>query len=218
MQQLLLNNYHNGSAPASKESMQLFKDWLNNSLFIAPHPSFKQDGIELVCLCDIVLNVSDLMDFKLNKKLTALGVQTFWFPFGESFGFPLENIFGAMMVLWYAEQQNKRVFLHCIAGRNRSVAVADCYYFLRSGEHRADNSPNILYGKNKDNQLLQNIYDNQLPGIFRMEQFLEKCQKLLGNPSIAERLCRLVKKRILILLNSILQMRNKLILPKDLKR
>jgi hypothetical protein len=105
---------------------------------------------------------------------------------GETYGMPLENIFGALSILWEAENNYHRVFMHCMAGRNRSVTIADCYYFIRIGNHRADNSGDVLYGKNKSNKLLLNIDDNQLPGIFRMERFLEKCQELLKNPKIAD--------------------------------
>jgi hypothetical protein len=50
---------------------------------------------------------------------------------------------------------------------------------------RADNSDDVLYGKNKSNKLLLNINDNQLPGIYRMEHFLEKCRELFDNHKIA---------------------------------
>jgi len=152
-------------------------DWINHSLIVSPHPSLNQNSAKIVYQFDIVINVSDLLDIEQDKKLTDRGIQSFWFPMGESFGFPLENIYGAMSVLWLAERDNKKVLLHCIAGRNRSVAVADCYYFLRTGEHRQDRG---------GNQLLQNIKDNQLPGIYRMELFLENCKKLFLNPNIAD--------------------------------
>ena len=91
---------------------------------------------------------------------------------------PLENIFAALSVLWEAEKNDKSVFMHCMAGRNRSIVVADCYYYLRTGAHRSDNSTDVLYGKNKSNKLLLNVNDNQLPGIYRIEHFLENCRKL----------------------------------------
>ncbi len=168
-------------------NMDLFKDWFNNLLKIAPHPSLKEDGFKAACACDTIINVSDLFDFKVDQSLRRIrsNLQTFWFPLGESFGFPLECIYGAMAVLRNAEKHKKRVLLHCIAGRNRSVAVADCYFFMRTGEHRHDNSFDITYGKNRSNQLLLNVQDNQLPGIFRTEEFLFKCRELLDNSKVA---------------------------------
>ena len=99
---------------------------------------------------------------------------------------PLENIFGALSVMYEAETKSQSIFMHCMAGRNRSITVADCYYFLRKGKHRSENSLDVIYGKNKSNKLLLNIKDNQLPGIFRMECFLEKCRELFENPKIAD--------------------------------
>ena len=91
-----------------------------------------------------------------------------------------------MTVLWHAEKDNRKVFMHCMAGRNRSVTVVDCYYFLRMSEHRKDKSPDVEYGRLKNNQLLLNIQDNQLPGIFRMELFLERCCELFNDSSLAD--------------------------------
>ena len=68
---------------------------------------------------------------------------------GETYGMPLENIFGALSILWEAEKNYHTVFMHCMAGRNRSVTIADCYYFIRQGKHRADKSGDVLYGKIK---------------------------------------------------------------------
>ena len=96
---------------------------------------------------------------------------------------PLESIYGALRALWHAEQHNKKALLHCMAGQNRSICVADCYYFLRTGKHREDMQQGFTsYGKSKYNQLIQNINDNQLPGIFRMEKFLEGCREVLEEP------------------------------------
>jgi len=164
--------------------MKSFEKWASKHLFIQKHPALNQMKDSWWLDYDIVLNVSDLLDFELDQKLTAEGRQTFWFPLGESYGMPLENIYGAIHVLWQAEKRNSKVLLHCKAGQNRSVCVADCYYFLRTGEHREDLQQSFTtYGKNKYNQLIQNINDNQLPGIFRMGRFLESCRESLEKPS-----------------------------------
>ena len=163
--------------------MKSFEEWARNCLFIEAHPKAKPRTESWWLEYDIVLNVSDVLDFELDKQITADGKQTFWFPLGESYGMPLENIYGAICVLWEAEKQGSKVLLHCVVGENRSVCVADCYYFLRTGTHREDMQQSFTtYGQNKYNQLIQNINDNQLPGIFRMEMFLEYCLEALKKP------------------------------------
>ena len=87
---------------------------------------------------------------------------------------PLENIFAAMNILWHAERSNQKVLLHCVAGRNRSQMILDCYQFMTEGELEEESS------------LMLNIKDNQLPGIYRMEVFLQKCHEVFTDPDIAE--------------------------------
>ena len=119
--------------------MPSFLDWINNNLAIYAHPA-KTPLKDIWWIgFDLIINVSDHIDHKLHAKIADQGVPVYWFPMGESFGMPLENIFGAVSVLWHAEANNHRVFLHCMAGRNRSVMVADCYYYVRQGRHRPYN-------------------------------------------------------------------------------
>lgn len=166
--------------------MEQFLTWINTNLIIGPHPSKFPRIKSAIPHVNFVINVSDLMDFSLHHEFVFQGIEPFWFPMGESFGFPLENIYGALQVLWHAEKYDKKVLLHCYAGRNRSITVADCYYFIRTGKHRTDNDQTVDYAKYKNNQLLLNINDNQLPGIFRMDEFLEKCGELFDTPSLAK--------------------------------
>ena len=119
-------------------------------------------------------------------RIATHGVPIYLFPIGESYGMPIENIYGALSVLWNAEKNGHKVFMYCMAGRNHSVMIADCYYFMRQGNYRADNSSDVLYGQSKRNELFLNINDNQLPGIYRMELFLERCTELFNNPEIAD--------------------------------
>lgn len=123
---------------------------------------------------DIVMNVSDHVDFQLNAWLCAESIQQYWFPMGEAHSLPLENLFGAMQVLWNAENTHQKVFLHCVAGRNRSQMIKDCYRFMTTGEYDEKSS------------MMLNVYDNQLPGIYRLELFLQKCLALFQDPAIAE--------------------------------
>jgi len=166
--------------------MPSFIEWINLCITISAHPTRKSLKYNWWKEYDLVVNVSDYIDFNLNNKITSQGVPAYWFPMGETYGMPLENIFGALSILWEAEKNSLTVFMHCMAGRNRSVTIADCYYFIRLGKHRADNSNDVFYGKDINNKLLLNIKDNQLPGIFRMEHFLENCKELFENPKIAD--------------------------------
>jgi hypothetical protein len=161
-------------------------EWINKCLTISAHPAKKAIKDNWWNDFDLIINLSDHIDHRLHSQISSQGIPIYWFPMGETYGMPLENIFGALSILWEAEKKYQTVLMHCMAGRNRSVTIADCYYFIRQGKHRADNSGDVLYGKNKSNKLLLNIDDNQLPGIFRMERFLEKCQELLENPKIAD--------------------------------
>jgi len=162
------------------------KDWINNNLTIAAHPAKTQRKGKWWENYDLIINVSDHMDIELSTKIAYHGISAYWFPMGESYGIPLENVYGAVSVLWYAESNNLRVLLHGISGRNRSIMVTDCFYYIKTGSHRKDNARDVIYGKNKSNKLILNINDNQLPGIYRMELFLEKCKKLLTGPEVAD--------------------------------
>ena len=166
--------------------MKLFFDWINLNLTVSAHPLNRSMKDAWWNDFDLIINVSDQIDHRFQSELASHRKSGYWLPMGESFGIPLENVFGALSILWYAEKNNRKVFIHCVAGRNRSIMVLDCYYFLRNGKHRADNSKDVLYGKNKSNKLITNINDNQLPGIYRMEHFLEKCKELFENPKIAD--------------------------------
>jgi len=165
--------------------MPSFKDWLNNNLTIAANPVKTERRGKWWENYDLIINVSDYTDLELTSKIAYHGIAVYWFPMGESYGIPLESVYGAISVLWYAESNNLRVLLHGMSGRNRSIMVVDCYYFMKTGSHRKDNARDVIYGKNKSNKLILNINDNQLPGIYRMELFLEKCKKILSTPETA---------------------------------
>ena len=108
---------------------------MNISCTISPHPIKTTLNDKWWQHFDVIINVSDFIDHKQNAKISQQRIPVYWFPMGESFGMPLENIYGALSVLWYAEANNLKVFMHCMAGRNRSIMVADCYYFMREGRH-----------------------------------------------------------------------------------
>ena len=130
--------------------MPSFLSWINNNLTISAHPvktPMKDNWWQDI---DVMINVSDYIDHNLHAKISKQGIPVYWFPMGESFGMPLENIYGALSVLWNAEKNDLKVFMHCMAGRNRSVMIADCYYFIRQGRHRADKASDVYLWKKQE--------------------------------------------------------------------
>ena len=166
--------------------MESFLEWINNNVTVSSHPTTNSAKKDWWNGYDLIINVSDHTNYQLHIDLAKHGIPIYWFPLGESYGMPLDNIYGALSVLWFAEKNNLKVLIHCMAGRNRSIIILDCYYYLRTEKQRADNSEDVEYGKNKLNKLVLNINDNQLPGVFRTEHFLTKCRDLFQNPDIAE--------------------------------
>ena len=140
---------------------------------VSPHPTGKNKiPFDDLLEYDIIINVSDHLDFELVYWLIIQKIQSCWLPLGEPYGMPLENIYAAMFLLWNAERNKQKVFLHYVAGRNRSRMIADCYKLMKTGRYEEDSS------------LMLNVKDNQLPGIFRLELFLQKCHEVFENPSI----------------------------------
>ena len=108
-----------------------FLDWINNNLAIYAHPA-KTPLKDIWWIgFDLIINVSDHIDHKLHAKIADQGVPVYWFPMGESFGMPLENIFGAVSVLWHAEANNHRVFLHSNL-RIQRATLNPCELFMYS--------------------------------------------------------------------------------------
>jgi len=79
----------------------------------------------------------------------------------------INSIYGALQILYIAEQENKKVFLHCHAGKNRSPMVQECYHFLRTGTHL----------KKDRHRIAENIQCGHLPCIKSVERFLKQCGK-----------------------------------------
>lgn len=142
---------------------------------VSPHPSGKRKmSQEDLRAYNIIINVSDHIDFALNTWLCKNQIQSYWFPLGEAYGMALENVFGALWVLWQADKNKQNVLLHCVVGRNRSRMIKDCYIFMITGEYSEKSS------------LALNINDNQMPGIYRTEVFLQRCLEFFENPEVAE--------------------------------
>lgn len=157
--------------------MDNFRDWFSNKVTISGFPTVEEVQDGRFDDCRYRLNVSDIFRPEIDALFKHAGVDSFWFPLGEAFGMSLESLYGAMRIINQAEQQDHSLLLHCHAGRNRSVMVADSYYFLRTLEHRQPYQSGLIYAKNSPNRLLLNIDDGQLPGVFKMEEFLQGCRE-----------------------------------------
>jgi hypothetical protein len=159
--------------------MKDFHAWYSDSFKVGGYPNHNQLGpAGWLHSYDVFLNVSDEYNADIVADLAQRGKQSHWFPLGEAWGLCLGSIYGAMYVLWLAEQKNLRVYLHCHAGINRSQTVADCYYFLRTGEHR----PPLFADISITNALQRNIENNVLPDLFTMEGWLKNMAYAVSHP------------------------------------
>ncbi len=161
--------------------MQSSKDWFYNKVTVSRFPELADIHAGKFNDCKIRINVSDIYRPEVDDAFFRLGIHNNWFPLGHSFGMPLESIYGALRIIRTAEQQGQSVLLHCHAGRNRSVLVADCYYFLSTMTHREKNQKNLVYAKNNPNRIIPNVDDGQLPGIYKMEEFLDCCRETFSD-------------------------------------
>ena len=101
----------------------------------------------------------------------------------------LNSIFGALQILWIAEQEKAGVILHCHAGANRSPTVMEAYYFMRTKKHfvleiSAESKerfekmfPDSKNYERQNNRLLNNIEAGHLPSKNKMETFLKKTEE-----------------------------------------
>lgn len=139
-----------------------FKEWFDNRLVVSRYPVPSE--IEKSDF-DIYINVSDEYIQSCHQVAVENGKMYYWFPMNECTGnMGINSIFGALQILFNAEKQNKKVYLHCHAGVNRSPTVKECYYLLRTG-----NMPEL-----KNSRLKENIEQGFLPSIRRMTSFLKE--------------------------------------------
>ena len=157
------------------------KDWFYKKVTVSRFPELANIQAGEFDFCRFRINVSDIYKPEVDDAFLRMGVQNNWFPLGEAFGMPLESIYGALRVLHEAERQNFPVLLHCHAGKNRSVLIADCYYFLATMKQRERDQKGLLYAQNSPNRIVLNVDDGQLPGIFKMEEFLDCCRETFDN-------------------------------------
>ncbi len=157
--------------------MDNFTDWLSTKVTISKFPTIDDIQAGLYDGYQWRINVCDIFHPEVDIEFQHKGLHSFWFPLGEAFGMSLECLYGAMRIMYEAEKHDQSLLLHCHAGRNRSVMVADSYYFLRMQQHRQPDQPGLKYAEKSPNRLLLNIDDGQLPGLYKMEEFLEGCRE-----------------------------------------
>ena len=163
-----------------------FQDWFDNKLTVSRYPlpqEIKKSDAKYV------INVSDEYISSCHKVCMDNDVRYFWFPMDEvSCDIGVNSIFGAMQILWIAEQEGAQVILHCHAGANRSPTVMEAYYFMRTKKHiirkQSENSkelfkklfPDSNISDSQNNMLLNNIEGGHLPAKNKMETFLQSIE------------------------------------------
>ena len=147
-----------------------FEHWLNNSLKVRPYPNLLDLANKyIIGETQIIINVSDSIKPEIYSTVREMGLEYFWFPMNESiFDIGLNSIYGACVVLWNAEQENKQVLVHCWGGNNRSQIIVQAYYYIRTNNHL------ITEYKGCINQLIYNCEKGYLPPINKMEKFLDE--------------------------------------------
>lgn len=135
-----------------------FKAWFANRLLVGgmPNPTDVDPNGRLADR-EVFINVCDVYDGPVTRQIAMLGAQAHWFPLGEIVGLCVGSIYGALNMLFSAYVRDRPVYLHCAAGINRSQTVADCFYFMLSGEHRPNpfrhigtQEPGVMLRRNCD--------------------------------------------------------------------
>jgi protein-tyrosine phosphatase len=113
-----------------------FQKWFDEKLVIGAFPIINNEFYNSKNY-DYVINVSDEYYKNIASDIRDGNheINTFWFPMNEAKkDVGLNSIYGAMVILLEAETLNKKVYLHCHAGVNRSRCVQAAYYFMRTGK------------------------------------------------------------------------------------
>ena len=162
-------------------SEKKFMQWFVDNLVVSKFPTSIDIEKGEYEGCSYIVNVSDIFDSNIDRQIRQKGIKLFWFPLGEAFGMALESFYGALRILWQAEEEGEQSLLHCHTGKNRSVMIADAYYFLRTGKHRQKKDERLPWAEHSLNKLIENINDVQLPGLYRIEEFLSACKSVFKN-------------------------------------
>lgn len=145
--------------------MKKFDDWFKQNLKVSRYPT-PQECFEMER--DIIINVSDEYIHGCMSEALRAGKLYYWFPLNEcTSDMGLNSIYAALQILSNAEKENKKVYLHCHAGANRSPTVADCFYYMRTGR--------FLEESDRQLRVINNIESGHLPAITRLKEFLKQC-------------------------------------------
>lgn len=151
------------------------KSFLKNKVTVGSFPYMNNQFFDAK-IYDTVINVSDEFYFDIDFKLRFADCETFWFPMNEAKkDIGINSIYGAMVVLYNCEMNNRKVYLHCHQGINRSQMVFDAYYFMRTGEQRQTNNNGFI------NKLVASCTRGYLPPKTEMEKFLTLLNKQILN-------------------------------------
>lgn len=150
-----------------------FKWWFENNLCICRYPMIKEITDGIYKDYDIFINVSDEHWLGYNQLILKNGKLGYWFPMGEIVkDMGLVSIYGSLSVLYEAYQENKKVVLHCQAGRNRSPMIGECLYFMVNGDFLEPTLETILE---------INCKKGYLPELHKMISFLKYTKEALDN-------------------------------------
>lgn len=180
-----------------------FKDWFINNLKVSRYPLPAEIRSSRP---DVVINVSD-EHIEVNQNVCMeLGVRYYWFPITETgSNMGLNSIYAALQILWISEVNNRNVLLHCHAGANRSVTVAQSYYYMRTKTHLVEKDSDLFsmddYARMfnldtpealedfkkvlKRNRVQNNQDSGHLPAKFNYESFLKHCELEFSSYQVA---------------------------------
>lgn len=150
-----------------------FKEWAKNNLEVGAFPILQNTFFDAKKY-DVVINVSDEYYPETVEQIKEVNpnIQMFWFPMNEAKkDVGLNSIYGALITMYHAEIQNRKVYLHCHAGVNRTRCVEAAYHFYRTGNQlERDNNGYI-------NRLVAMCHRGYLPPKAEMEKFLSMVAK-----------------------------------------
>ncbi len=154
-----------------------FTEWFKNNLKVDRFPVYNEihHPNAIHADVDVFINVSDELYFDFANAIVKLGKQHYYFPMGEmSEDMGISSLYGALEVLYNSYLRDRRVLLHCQAGRNRSPTVQCAFYYMMTGEHIAEEiTEGGIYLKS--NQLFYNA-GKYLPNLIWLELWLQKCR------------------------------------------
>ncbi len=156
-----------------------FREWFYSKLTVGRYPLPQELS---KAKYGYVINVSDEYIESCHIAAERENTRYFWFPMNEhSSDIGINSIYGALQIMYVAQQAGASVMLHCHAGANRSQAVAGAYYFMQTGEHlrRANDEENKITNRwlgldenYNDNALEMNCRQKKLPTLENMEEAL----------------------------------------------